>query len=540
MRSAEPWAKPWADGLALAALAAFAVAAVLTFRDYGLGWDDYTHSEYGDMLLALYGSGFSDRRALSFVNLYMYGGGFDMAAALADKVSPFTLFETRRLIGALVGLIGFALTWRIAQRVGGPLAGLLALLLLLSCPHYFGHVFINAKDAPFSVAILALLLGFVRAIDDYPNLSRLTVVIFGLGLGVAFGSRILAVVSAVPFAAAVIFAAFADARRRGARDALHRLARYGLLLAPAAAIGIIVMGLLWPWSILDPLNVFKAAEYFRHFFEKPWQELYAGRLIGVPDMPANYVPQLFALKLPEGLLVFATAGAVFTVSQLWRGARPPNSRANVLMIALAAILPIALAVITRPAGYNGIRHFLFAVPPIAILAGLSAARLIDTARAHSRPALIAATLLLAAAVIDPVIAMMRLHPFQYTFFNHIAGGVRGAHGNYMLDYWGLAFKQASEALRARLAATGEQPPPGRRWIVAVCGPQRPAEVALGPRFETTAEPQSADFAIMLGAFYCRDLKLPALAEISRQGVSYARVHDLRGRNVTDLLTQPPP
>ena len=87
-------------------LAAVAVAAAFTFRDYGLGWDDYTHSQYGDLLLKLYGSGFTDTRALSFVNLYKYGGGFDMAAALAAKVLPFGLFETRRLVGAAVGIIG--------------------------------------------------------------------------------------------------------------------------------------------------------------------------------------------------------------------------------------------------------------------------------------------------------------------------------------------------------------------------------------------------------------------------------------------------
>ncbi|MGA9126276.1 MAG: hypothetical protein WB382_23475, partial [Pseudolabrys sp.] len=67
-------------------LAIVAVIAAMTFLDFGLGWDDYTHSQYGDLLLKLYASGFSDQRALSFVNLYKYGGGFDMAAALAAKV----------------------------------------------------------------------------------------------------------------------------------------------------------------------------------------------------------------------------------------------------------------------------------------------------------------------------------------------------------------------------------------------------------------------------------------------------------------------
>ena len=78
-----------ADRVAIAILAAVAITAAFTFRDYGLGWDDVTHSQYGDLLLKLYGSGFADRRALSFVNLYFYGGGFDMAAALAAKISPF-------------------------------------------------------------------------------------------------------------------------------------------------------------------------------------------------------------------------------------------------------------------------------------------------------------------------------------------------------------------------------------------------------------------------------------------------------------------
>ena len=61
----------WLDRLALAALAVLTLVAALTFRDYGLGWDDYTHAQYGDLLLSLYTSGLRDTRALSFVNLYL-------------------------------------------------------------------------------------------------------------------------------------------------------------------------------------------------------------------------------------------------------------------------------------------------------------------------------------------------------------------------------------------------------------------------------------------------------------------------------------
>src|SRR4051812_46755172 len=79
------------DDLAILVLISVGIAAGLTFRDYGLGWDDYTHAEYADLLLRMYGSGFKDSGALSFANLYMYGGGFDMAAALLHKVIPLEL-----------------------------------------------------------------------------------------------------------------------------------------------------------------------------------------------------------------------------------------------------------------------------------------------------------------------------------------------------------------------------------------------------------------------------------------------------------------
>src|SRR5689334_6772623 len=179
------------DDLAILLLAVVTIVAGLTFRDYGLGWDDYTHAEYAELLLRMYGSGFKDQAALSFANLYMYGGGFDMAAALLHKVIPLELFETRRLVGAIVGVIGLAVTWRLGRRVGGPLAGLVALLLLALCPTFYGHMFMNPKDAPFAVAMVVLMMGLVRLAEDYPQPSPRTVLILGLGAGLSLGSRVL-------------------------------------------------------------------------------------------------------------------------------------------------------------------------------------------------------------------------------------------------------------------------------------------------------------------------------------------------------------
>jgi hypothetical protein len=300
------------------------------------------------------------------------------------------------------------------------------------------------------------------------------------------------------------------------------------------------MGLLWPWSILEPLNPVRAAEYFDKFFEKPWRELFAGKIISVTAMPADYLPRLFVLKLPEIMLVLGLAGVAGALFAATQRQLPLSRRANFVLVTLAAILPILVAMLAHPAFYNGLRHFVFVVPPFAAIGGLAGAWLFERALALGTIAttVIVATFIGGTAL--PISDMVRLHPYQYTAFNWASGGVRMAHENYMLDYWGLAFKQAGAALRAKLDEMHLKPPGGRRWTIEICGPQRPAEIALGPAFETTWDRKRADFAMMLGTFYCRDLTAPVLVEINREGIDYARVYDIRGRPVPNLLTEPPP
>jgi len=528
------------DDLAMLLLAVVGIIASLTFRDYGLGWDDYTHAEYADLLLRMYGSGFKDTGALSFANLYMYGGGFDMVAALLHKVIPLELFETRRLVGATVGIIGLAVTWRLARRVGGPLAGLATLLLLALCPTYYGHMFMNPKDAPFAVAMVILMLGLVRLAEEYPHPSPRTILIVGLGAGLSIGSRILGGLALVYALAGFVPLFLEEVRTHGARRAAQRLGHVFYLLLPGLVLGYLVMGLIWPWSIVEPGNPFRALTYFSHFFEKPWKEMFDGALVSVPDMPWFYLPTLFALQLPEVLLALLIAGVVGTLVTLSRNEVSARRKTILLMLTLAAILPLAIAMMKRPALYNGIRHFVFVIPPMTVLAGTAFAWGMDWLGEHRRIWQPAAVAVFSFGLLLTLGEMIRLHPYQYAYFNHIAGTVRGADDRYMLDYWGLALKQASDGLHEQLAERQETPPDGRKWKVAVCGPQRPAQVALGPDFTIGWDSHAADFAMTLGEFYCKGLSAPVMVEIKRDDVVFARVYDIRGRSISSLLAIPAP
>jgi hypothetical protein len=523
-----------ADGVAVVLLALVAAAAAATFRDYGLGWDDYTHSEYGDLLLAFYTSGFTDRRAFSFVNLYLYGGGFDLIAAIAAKVLPFGVFETRRLLGAAVGLMGLITTWRLGRRLGGPFAGVVALALLATCPLFYGHMFMNAKDAPFAVAMTLLLLGLVRAFQEFPKPGWATIAVFGLGLGLTLGSRIMGAMTGVYALAALLLLLAVEHRQLGWSGGAAQIGRFMLRLLPGVAIAYAVMAVVWPWAVVDPLNPFRALAYFSHFFEKPWRELYDGATTLVIDMPRSYLPTLLALKLPEVMLALGFGGVAGAFVMATRRDVPAGQRAAFLTVALAVAFPIALTVATRPAMYNGIRHFIFILPPLAALGGFAAAWVVDRLHRRSLVLRAGAVAALLVGIALPADKMVRLHPYQYTHFNMIAGGVRVAGDRYMLDYWGLAFAQASRELRETLASHEIAPPAGRRWRVAVCGPHPAARVELGPGFELVNNTLNADFALVLGEYYCRELNAPVYVEVERDGAVYARVYNISGRTVGTL------
>jgi hypothetical protein len=472
----------------------------------------------------------------------MYGGGYDLLAALTAKILPFALFETRRLVGAVVGIIGLFVTWRLGRRLGGPFAGLISVALLATCPLYYGQMFMNAKDGPFAVTMATALLGLVRAFEEYPRATPATIALYGIGMGLAIGSRVMGGFAVINTVLPLLLILIVRTRLNGLMPALREWFGFLTPFIPTVILAYLVMGLVWPWAVVSPLNPFHAVEYFSNFFEKPWRELFDGQLIPVPDMPRRYVPTLLALTLPELMLALGLGGSIGAFIESVRGDGSSSTanlgrRAALFAVILAALLPVLVTVIARPAMYNGIRHFVFLMPPFAVLSGLAAAWISKCLRSLSSIATGAGVAVLLAGFASPIVDMVRLHPYEYTDFNHIAGGVPGARPRYMIDYWGLSMTQASRELRAVLESKGEKPP-GRPWTVAVCGPHPAVEVGLGPGYSAIWDPKGADFAIMLNEFYCADLNAPVVLEVVRDGVVYARVYDIRGLSISTLLRYP--
>jgi len=90
------------------------------------------------------------------------------------------------------------------------------------------------------------------------------------------------------------------------------------------------------------------------------------------------------------------------------------------------------------------RAVILTCAALAVLAGVSFAWGMNWLKNNHRRWQPAALAVFSFGLLLPLSEMIRLHPYEYTHFNHIAGTVRGADSLFMLDYWGLALKQASD------------------------------------------------------------------------------------------------
>jgi hypothetical protein len=512
------------------------VAALLlvmtTFRQHGVTWDEPGLRIYGQMLVDWYASGLTDDHAFEFANLRYYGGAFDIVATLLERVVPLDPYQLRHLLGGLIGLLGIVLAWRMARRLGRPRAGLLAILLLATLPGWWGHMFFNSKDVPFAVGMLGAVLVWLRCIEEWPRPRLRTALLLGLAVGLTLGVRVGGVLLAVYIAPSLLLLTVDQARCQGIAAATWGLLEGALRLVPAGVAAVAVLVPAWPWVALAPGNFLAAIDYLSHF---PYaaDTIFAGRRYPAPAVPVHYWPTLLVLQLPEIVLGGLLAAAVAAPAAV--RAADTRRRAALLTVAMAALLPLLYAVLARPTAYNNLRHFIFMLPPLVVLAALGLDRV--AGRLPQRWQKLAAGTL-AAGLLLPAVRIVQLHPYAYVYFNDASGGLKAAEGRFELDYWGTSFKELGRLVDAELAARpqafGLLPVPTR-----ICGPFETAQDTLPPSLLPVYHNAPTGLAVAIAIFFCADPPPGSeIARVERLGVILSRAYRVDAGAVITRFTEP--
>jgi hypothetical protein len=521
------------DRLALAVLVALVCVIAFTFRDYGISTDEEVQNTYGRLLLDFYLSGLTDTRAFGYSNLYLYGGLFDLMAAVIAPFSPLPDFETRHLLCATFGVLGIVATWRLARLLAGPRAGLLAVVLLVLCPAYYGAMFNNTKDIPFAAGMTWMLYLSCRLAACLPRPPFRLVAWLGVAAGASLGIRVGAVLGGLYLIPVLALHVIGEASAGGWRASVRSATGMLLRLSPGILIATALMALLWPWSVMAPGNILLAVHDLTGFHVPT---ILAGRPLDSYDVPAWYVPTYLLVKLPETLLIGLVV-ALAAAAIPGRRADPGAARSRQwLLVVLAASVPIAYAVVARPAIYNGLRHFLLVVPPLCVLAAAGIVRLLAAARkSGGRPAIAIAAILFAAISVKDVWTMAVLHPHQYIYYNLLAGGVRGADRRYELDYWSNFMREAIHRLVTYVAAENGGHLPDRTFTIDVCTSPWPLTAYAPRQFQMTEDCRAADFFIATTNTGChKGCNGRTIIEIKRMDVVLGVVKDRRDGKADEI------
>lgn len=505
---------------------------LVTVPDYAITTDELLFDPYGRGAWHWYLSGLNDWPVFPEPEIAYYGPWFQMLTAGLQALGFGRPFDVRHGTTFVVGLVGLAALLPLGRMAIGRWAGFTAIALCLLTGNLYGHLFFSPNDTAF-LAVMTWAMAAIVAATRGPSWPA--VLAAGLLTGLAIATRPGGLIAQTYLIAAAVLAAAELILNAAPARALLALATRTVA---ALAAGWLLAIVAWPWlQAPHPFERFAVA--FAHFtkIETDFLLHHSGREYSTMALPWSYVPTELFVRLPEGFLVLLAVAAAFaavtvirfTAAAIRRIRRDGASGMRaaildlvgaraILLIAVAALTPPAIVIVKHSTLYDGIRHLLFIVPMLALLAAWSLARLAPI----MRPFPVASASIIGAHAVATVALMMLLHPLEYVATNAFAGGVAGTYGRYDLDYWSAAATIAVRRLEQRLDAAEERFT-DRMPRVHVCILWR--ETMVQPMFRRDwileLDPGKADFVIETERSHCAGRDTVLIDQVTRFGHAFA-------------------
>jgi hypothetical protein len=231
---------------------------------------------------------------------------------------------------------------------------------------------------------------------------------------------------------------------------LYALRRMGKKAIPAlavyAAVAFATLYATWPYLWPDPVGHF--IESLRVMLQYPWpgQVLFNGTQYASTDIPRSYLPVLLGIQLTEPVWILFIAGLMVTG---W-GFVKKREYVELLVLTLVwFVLPLVGFIVLRTPLYDNFRQIFFILPPIFLMAGV----VFEKVKRQ-----VWQIVLIVLVVLPGVIGIVRLHPYEYIYYNTFIGGEKGAFRHFELDYWGTSYREAADWLNETA------PPNATIWV----------------------------------------------------------------------------
>lgn len=419
-----------------------AVFGLLVTPDYGMPWDELTEirtlgtnvREYAGLILGADQKPAQSSTGIEFPDVsknvdidhgqsvyYLFSPALFLQYGEGGARTLMLLWHSYTFLVFMAGVVAIYLLasyltkdWRY---------GVAASLFFYLSPRFFAESHYNNKDIMAMVMILYCLLFAIRLIEKKTVASALLFALFG---ALATNMRVTGL--AFFGLCGVLYLITLFVRREWSVKAI--------LLGVLSLTGFVAFYfLLTPGLWNDPAKFIQYV-YARssNFSDWPGYVFYIGH--AQRPVPWHYIPVMIAITTPLLLLALMIVGNVTALVSPFRTKAKElfagEQKYYVMMLVFVWVF-LGFAMITRPILYDSWRHFYFLYGILVLLAVYGLKSIVDRLKGKWKWAAIGAV---GAQILAMLVMVILSHPFQFVYYNALAGSNPGA--KFDLDYWNVS------------------------------------------------------------------------------------------------------
>lgn len=411
-------------------LAVIFVMMLFMVPQHGITGDEVTQWKYGDFVWRYIKTFGSDKGVLNdpYITakaLQYYGGFYDgIASMLNDIFKPKDPFLLRHYWNMIFGFFGIVFAGLIAKEFSGWRAAIITVVFMVFTPRIFGEMFNNPKDIPFATGYLAALLCIIKWLKNLETPTWKSTILLGLSIALAISVRVGGI---LVIAYLCMFYVIEMYRIKGFGSKVFGKSIKHIVVA--LIIGWLGACLFWPYALEDifshPLEAIKVMSAYPLNITT----LFDGAKIRTTEIPSNYLIKWIGIGMP----LFVLIGFI---GSFWFGFKYTKTQKNsfYLLLLFATIFPVFYIIYKKSVVYDGMRHIMFVLPVMVVLAALFYDSLLEMFNGKKAVQYAVAVVMLVLVAL-PARFTFANSPNEYVYFNELAGGIKGAYGNYETDYY---------------------------------------------------------------------------------------------------------
>lgn len=415
---------------------------IFTYRDYGLTMDEffvYTRGEYfytkvkgNDPLLQ---KGFAIKERANH-NLLYYNSTYP---AVLYAINDSHSYESYHLLNMLFASLSFCFLYEILLLgFKNSKYAILGPIFLFLTPRFLGHIPANPKDIPFAVLYVTSL--FFIYIQHILN-PRIRTLLIGLNIGLTASLRMVGFSLLPVYFVYVLLVNWKSINKHWFKEVTNLV----LESVQIFIISFFMFMLSMPYVAADPFN--HTIELLKVNKIYPWfgTVFFMRETYNQDQIPLHYLPVWLLVTTPVFILVLSVVSFFKKLSKELNGLR--------LLLTISLGIQIVMYLLLKPIIYNGLRHYLFFLPQLVLLAIIGFYSL-RTSRKWFK-------FVTGLTILNTIFVLwyyLQFHPYQYTYFNLLGGTIYKASSSFETDYWGASDREALIWLKSYSESQGENKP----------------------------------------------------------------------------------